>query len=364
MSRILYVAYPLLPLTDGSAGGAEQMLLTLEGEIASRGYDTTVAACARSRVTGQLLATGDASGEPDGYEAREAEHNRRVLEHVTCRAQAGLPYDLVHDQSGSFWGQAGDVAAPVLATLHLPRNFYRAELFAEPSANLFFNCVSVAQARTFAGLPRLMGVVQNGIVAERFPFAAHKRDYLLWLGRICEEKGTDLAIRVAAQTGRRLILAGQVYPFSYHQSYFERCVQPHLESNASRVTFIPSPTLPQKLELLRHAHALLVPSLCEETSSLVSLEAMACGTPVIAFNRGSVPEVIDDGVTGFIVEDINGAIGAVDRLGHLSREKIRRRFEERFTARRMAQDYLSVYRSLSDNVAPRLRLVTEGAPAL
>jgi glycosyltransferase involved in cell wall biosynthesis len=85
---------------------------------------------------------------------------------------------------------------------------------------------------------------------------------------------------------------------------------------------------------------------------------------VIAFNRGSVPEVIDDGLTGFIVEDINGAIGAVDRLGNLSREKIRQQFEARFTARRMAQDYLGVYRSLSDSIAPHLRLVTDDAPAL
>jgi glycosyltransferase involved in cell wall biosynthesis len=94
------------------------------------------------------------------------------------------------------------------------------------------------------------------------------------------------------------------------------------------------------------------------------IEAMACGTPVIAFNRGSVPEIIEDGVTGFVVEDINGAIGAVDRLDHLSRGKIRGRFEERFTARRMAQDYLSVYRSLSARAAPHLRLVADDAPAL
>jgi glycosyltransferase involved in cell wall biosynthesis len=94
------------------------------------------------------------------------------------------------------------------------------------------------------------------------------------------------------------------------------------------------------------------------------IEAMACGTPVIAFNRGSVPEIVDDGVTGFIVEDIHGAIGAVDRLGHLSRGKVRKRFEERFTARRMALDYLQVYRSLTDAVAPRLRLVAHDAPAL
>jgi glycosyltransferase involved in cell wall biosynthesis len=106
----------------------------------------------------------------------------------------------------------------------------------------------------------------------------------------------------------------------------------------------------------------LVPIDWPEPFGLVMIEAMACGTPVIAFNRGSAPEVVDDGLTGFIVEDVNGAIGAVDRLGNLSREKVRRRFEERFTARRMAQDYLSVYRNMMTAAAPHLRLVADEAP--
>ncbi len=94
------------------------------------------------------------------------------------------------------------------------------------------------------------------------------------------------------------------------------------------------------------------------------IESMACGTPVIAFNRGSVPELIDDGLTGFIVEDEKGAIGAVDRLSKLSRKKIRLQFERRFTARRMAQEYLAVYRSLTEGAAGHLRLVADAAPAL
>jgi glycosyltransferase involved in cell wall biosynthesis len=100
-----------------------------------------------------------------------------------------------------------------------------------------------------------------------------------------------------------------------------------------------------------------------EPFGLVMIEAMACGTPVVAFNRGSAPEIVEDGLTGFVVEDENGAIGAADRLGQLSRELIRKEFERRFTARRMAQDYLSVYRSLSGGVAPQLRLVSEESPS-
>jgi glycosyltransferase involved in cell wall biosynthesis len=119
----------------------------------------------------------------------------------------------------------------------------------------------------------------------------------------------------------------------------------------------------EKSEFLSGAVVLLVPIDWPEPFGLVMIEAMACGTPVIAFNRGSAPEIVEDGLTGFVVEDVNGAIGAVDRLGHLSREKVRRRFEERFTARRMAQDYLSAYRSLMTAAAPHLRLVTEDVPA-
>ena len=141
-------------------------------------------------------------------------------------------------------------------------------------------------------------------------------------------------------------------------SKFARC------SNPRTVDYIGEITDQEKSDFLSGAIALLVPIDWPEPFGLVMIEAMACGTPVIAFNRGSVPEVVDDGLTGFIVEDETSAIGAVDRLGHLSREKIRRRFEERFTARRMAQDYLAVYRSLMDGVAPRLRLVTDDAPAL
>ena len=146
------------------------------------------------------------------------------------------------------------------------------------------------------------------------------------------------------------------------QEYFDERIKPLMASG--NVEYIGEISDKEKSEFLSGAVVLLVPIDWPEPFGLVMIEAMACGTPVIAFNRGSVPEIIDDGVTGFVVEDINGAIGAVDRLGHLSRERIRRRFEERFTARRMAQDYLAVYRSLSDAVSPHLRLVADDAPAL
>jgi glycosyltransferase involved in cell wall biosynthesis len=147
---------------------------------------------------------------------------------------------------------------------------------------------------------------------------------------------------------------------SVDRGYFEQQILPMIKS--ARVDYIGEINDSQKSEFLSGAVAVLVPIDWPEPFGLVMIEAMACGTPVIAFNRRSAPEVIEDGLTGFIVEDINGAIGAVDGLSHLSRDKIRRRFEQRFTARRMAQDYLSVYRSMTDRIAPHLRLVSDDAP--
>jgi len=341
---ILYVAYSLLPVGDGSAGGAEQILSVTEAEIAARGLRTTVAACSGSRVAGELLATGMASPEPDRYEQREAEHDACVIREIWRRSAAGCPFDLVHDMSGSFWRHGAAITAPVLATLHLPRSFYPPMLFAEIAPNVFFNCVSESQARTFLDLPRYLGVVQNGVAIERFPLTDAKQDYLLWMGRICEEKGTHVAIQVALRTGRPLVLAGQVYPFSYHRQYYAREILPHLQN--SQVTFVEHPLFAHKVELLRHAHALLVSSLAEETSSLVSLEAMACGTPVIGFRRGAIPEIVADGETGLIVETVGQMAAAVERVHEIDPLACRRRVAVHDSSRRMAGDYERLYEQL------------------
>jgi glycosyltransferase involved in cell wall biosynthesis len=187
-----------------------------------------------------------------------------------------------------------------------------------------------------------------------------KPSYFAFLGRIAPEKGADRAIHIARHCGVPLKIAAKVDKVDC--DYFDEKVKPLIDS--SNVEYIGEISDGEKSDFLSGAIALLVPIDWPEPFGLVMIEAMACGTPVIAFNRGSVPEVVEDGLTGFIVEDEKGAIGAVDRLEHLSRQKIRQRFEERFTARRMAKDYLSVYRSLMDSTVPHLRLVADESPAL
>jgi len=377
---ILYVAYPLLAVTEQSAGGAEQMLLTLEREMNARGHRTTVAAADGSRVCGMLLPTGPAASAPDQYEARERIHSSCILDHLRRNPHA---FDLIHDKSGSFLRHAADCPIPVLATLHLPRSFYPKELFSdaaqvnrEPNTanhatssrlalgrrtqvrvqktdpnlghqldqlNLYLNCVSHSQAHSFCDLANPAGVVENSIAVEQFPFTRDKDEYILWLGRICEEKAPHLAIAVAQRAGLPLILAGQVYPFRYHLDYFEREVRPHLNGRW-RVRFVDTPLASQKLELLRHARALLLTSTVEETSSLVAMEAMACGTPVVAFRRGAFPEIVADGESGFVVDTVEAMAPALREIGRISPEKCRERVERHFNASRMAHEYEGLYR--------------------
>lgn len=334
---ILYVSYPLLTVTPESAGGAEQMLLTLEREMAAPGHRTAVAAADGSEVHGRVLATGPPADGPDQYDQREREHNAAILDYLR---QHPSEFDLIHDKSGSFFRQAADCPVPVLATLHLPRSLYREEFFCDVGAP-YFNCVSQSQAKSFADLPNFLGVIPNGIAVEDFPFTSSKHNYLLWLGRICEEKGPHLAIQAAQSAQLPLVLAGQVYPFRYHQDFYAGKVRPYLDG---KVRFVDTPTLQQKLELLGHARALLLTSTAEETSSLVAMEAMACGTPVVAFRRGAFPEVVADGETGFVVESLEEMAQALGQVDRISPEACRARVERHFNASRMAQDYQELYR--------------------
>lgn len=343
---ILYVAYPLLPVTEQSAGGAEQVLWTLEREVNARGHHTTVAASSGSRVAGELFATGDPADSPDQFELRSQQQTDALL-HWLRSAEAQV--DLIHDMSGEFWQHTGGLPFPVLATLHLPRSLYKHVNFSCIPDRVSFQCVSESQKAEFEDLPRMLGVAQNGISLDRFPadfVPVDQREYLLWIGRICEEKGTHTALDVAYAVGGKLILAGSVYPFLYHQKYFAREVIPRLKRAGSRAKYIQRPSFPEKVDLLRNARALLVTSEINETSSLVAMEAAACGTPVIALRRGALPEVVADGTTGILVNDAAEMISALKKTDEIDPKQCRIHAENRYSSQRMADRYEDFYRAL------------------
>jgi glycosyltransferase involved in cell wall biosynthesis len=179
--------------------------------------------------------------------------------------------------------------------------------------------------------------------------------YLAVLGRIAPEKGVDRAIKIAIRCGIPLKIAAKVDRAD--QNYYDEIIRPLIDRHPL-VDYIGEIGDHEKSDFLSGAISLLVPIDWPEPFGLVMIEAMACGTPVIAYNRGSVPEIIDEGLTGFIVEDETSAVAAVGRLSNLNRDAIRKQFEARFTARRMALDYLAAYRSLMESSAPRIRLVS------
>jgi glycosyltransferase involved in cell wall biosynthesis len=253
--------------------------------------------------------------------------------------------------SGSFWRRAAEIETPVLATLHLPRNFYPAESFQNIAATVNFNCVSLAQARSFTDVSALTGVVANGIALDCFKgdnaaeLNNRGREGLVWLGRICEEKAPHLALKIAARAGLPITITGQVYPFSYHQQYFEREVATRL-GRMPNATFVASPSAARKRRLLREAQALLITSQAEETSSLVAMEAAASGTPVIAFRRGALAEVVRDGRTGFLVEDTDQAVAALQHVSDIRPATCVQHARANFSAVTMAEGYSRLYQRL------------------
>jgi glycosyltransferase involved in cell wall biosynthesis len=362
-ARILYIAYPLLTVSEQSAGGAEQVLWILEREMARYGLNTAVAASVRSCVTGELLSTGEPCFQLDDFARRNREHQERILEIIWSRAARGRAFDLVHDMSGSFWSRAAEIDAPVLATLHLPRDFYLPALFENIPGNVEFNCVSHSQARSFAGLKQMAGVVGNGIALDRFERNLEQkgRSGLLWLGRICQEKAPHLALDIAERAGMHITLAGQVYPFSCHQQYFDRELAPRLQRMAG-ARFIDHPSQQRKQQLLCSTRAVLITSQVEETSCLVAMEAVASGTPVIALDRGALPEIVRDGVTGFVVEELDAAVQALGRLQEIDPAACVRHAHDHFSSAMMAVGYLQLYKRALESETGNCRSAAEPQP--
>ena len=351
----------IAPLTEAIPpklyGGTERVVSWLTEELLALGHEVTLYASGDSTTSARLEAVWPRALRLDGAVRDPNALHMMMLERVYRRAG---DFDFLHFHLDYYpFSLFSRQPTPFVTTLHgrldLPEHQPVFETFrAMPVVS-----ISNAQRRP---VPRANWVrtVHHGLPIDLLRPQPVRPSYFAFLGRIAPEKGVDRAIRIAQHCGVPLKVAAKVDRAD--QDYYDEQIAPMLR--AQNIEYVGEITDRDKSQFLSGAVALLVPIDWPEPFGLVMIEAMACGTPVIAFNRGSVPEIIDDDVTGFIVEDQTGAIGAVDRLAQLSREKIRQRFEQRFTARRMAQDYLAVYRSLMDRAAPHLRLVADEAPAL
>ena len=232
------------------------------------------------------------------------------------------------------------VRTPVLMTFHNPLSPSVVDVLRAYKGH--YNTLSLSAKK---GLPDrgYVGPAHNDIDVNTFPFNSSEREgYLLFLGRISNDKGTHLAIDVAQRLNRKLVIAGNVN--DHDQEYFETMVEPRIDGEL--IHFFGEASQEQTRQLYPQADCFLFPILWEELFGLVMIEAMACGTPVIAFNRGSVPEVVVDGETGFIVDDVDGMVDRVGRIGEIDRRRCRQHVEQHFNAPRMADEYIAIYERL------------------
>ena len=331
---VLSVAYPLLPVGPDSAGGAEQILSLIERGLVDAGHRSIVIAAEGSKTAGELIESFVAAAEITDDVRQEAQRL-----HLSCIEKALEKYsiDLIHFHGLDFYSYLPRQTVPMLATLHLPVSFYAAQIFTDERVKL--NCVSYAQANSVPG-PTKPPVVLNGVDIERYRDKSGEKEFLLVLTRVCPEKGVHIALEVAHRLDLCLIIAGPVHPFRDHQVYFSECVQPLLDEKRQYVGPVGVDT---KAALLAGARCLLIPSLVAETSSLVAMEAISSGTPVIAFRAGALPEVVEHGETGFIVDYQDQMIEAVQHTHEISSQTCRSIAELRFDARRMVNDYLELY---------------------
>src|SRR5215469_364080 len=230
---------------------------------------------------------------------------------------------------------------PFLATLHGRLDLPELKLVYRAFPDLPVVSISDSQRGPLPE-PRYVATVYHGLPEQLLVPGEGTGGYLAFLGRISPEKAPDRAIRIAAQAGMKLKIAAKIDRVD--RDYFAAEIEPLLAQ--PHVEFVGEITEDEKSEFLGNAAGLLFPIAWREPFGLAMIEAMACGTPVIALRNGSVPEVVDDGITGFIVDDEATAASAAEKLHQLDRTAVRAVFEKRFTARRMAEDYIKVYRSL------------------
>ncbi len=354
--RVLSVTYALTPLSTAACGGTEQIAATLLELHARAPYDhrlqVTTVAPAASRIPGRWIPTNSGYWQGGAPAVNDAAQQSLATAHDAAALAAlhGGNYDLVHIQGASFYHQLGEIGTPILLSLHLPLSHYPPGSFGRLPPHLWLQAVSRTQYATLrerlppAAGRQLTGYIANGVDLGRYRPGASAAAYWLWLGRICPEKAPHLAIELARRCGRRLILAGVVYPFPAHQEYFRRQVAPHLGGD---VRWLSTLSQEGKIACLQAAAAVVIPSQAEETSSLVAMEAAACGRPVLAWRSGALGEIVREGETGWLGNSLDELAAAARRLHRIEACACRRHAIAWFDARRMAADYFALYQRLA-----------------
>jgi glycosyltransferase involved in cell wall biosynthesis len=339
-------------------GGTERIVSYLTEELVAQGHNVTLFASSDSTTAAKLVPCSPVALRLNPAVQDYLPHQILLLEEVRRRAHE---FDVLHFHIDlHHFPMIRDFADRTVTTLHGRLDLPDLEPFYRAFSDIPLVSISNDQRRPMPPV-NWSGTVYHGLPVDVLPFTSNpKGNYLAFLGRISPEKRPDRAIKIAARVGMPLKLAAKIDDAD--RSYWDRVIQPMVKSH-SNVEFIGEINEREKADFLGNAGALLFPIDWPEPFGLVMIEAMACGTPVVAFRRGSVPEVIDDGVSGVLVDNLAEAANKVGQALQLDRAGVRARFEQRFTAERMTRDYVGIYRSLrgsQTNSAPFSAAVGQG----
>ncbi|HXU14687.1 MAG TPA: glycosyltransferase family 4 protein [Terriglobales bacterium] len=333
--KVALIAPPMIAVPPADYGGTELFVAHLATSLQEMGIEVVVYANGESTVPVARRSLYEHAEwpikNPEHGWIRDVNHTSWAIHDAESRC------DILHVQSapglpfGRFSGR------PMVLTLHGPHDPKLSELYSF-FPDIHYVCISHAQCREEA-MPR-MHTVHHGIDIDQYRLVEHKQEYLSFIGRIAPLKGTHIAIDVAKRTGIPLKIAGDIQPL--HRDYFEKKIKPHLDGKL--VEYIGLADLATKNELLGNSRAMLFPIQWNEPFGLVMVEAMACGTPVLAMPGGSVPEIISPGISGYICRSVV-AMAKHARDLSLNAAAVRKYVEENFSTARMAKAYLEVYRT-------------------
>lgn len=323
-------------------GGTERIVSFLTEELVRQGHEVTLFASGDSNTSARLVRCSESALRLDPRIKDGLPYHIMMLEEVRQRAE---DFDVLHFHIDLIHAPlVREFSDRTVTTLHGRLDLPDLKPFYETFWDLPIVSVSHDQRLPISGA-NWIGTVYHGLPRDLLPFRRQPagKGYLAFIGRISPEKRPDYAIEIAARAGLPLKIAAKIDKVD--QAYWNDVIEPIVRSH-SNVEFVGEVNDQEKAKFLGNARALLFPIDWPEPFGLVMIEAMSCGTPVIAFKCGSVPEVIDEGVTGMVVENVDQAVEAIKRLDAIDRQSVRATFEQRFTAERMARDYVEIYQGL------------------
>jgi glycosyltransferase involved in cell wall biosynthesis len=342
--RVAVLAPPWIPVPPSAYGGIEAVVALLSDELTRRGHDVTLFAAPGSHSAATVDSPLEHS-HPDriGSALYESDYVASVYDTIDQALMDGRPFDVVHDHSGfTALAMAHRISTPVVHTLHGPFDAQTAAFYQRHGHKARLVAISHSQLQQAPPGVRVTDAISNPMVLADWPLCTEKDDYLLWIGRMDPVKGAHRAIAAARRAGRCLVLAGPIQPGQ--EDYYTSKVAPRLDGE--QIVYIGEVGGARRKELFARAKGFLMPIRWAEPFGMVMVEALACGTPVVAFPEGAAREIVIDGENGFHVTDELQMASAIDRLDALDPHRCRESVAERYDASIIVDGYEAVFNSV------------------